>query len=157
MSNTDLRAAVVVIRRKAGKSDSLLPRDPTDLGQTHQDGNGGRQSDAVDAVDQPKSLGKVGMRADRGDQSLEFGLLALLQAGDIFLPEFLNLCIATTLDPVLEARDILADLIDHGQPLGEWQQPRIGCGMDLPHRRGASCDESRIDLVVLGPLQMDLA
>ena len=79
MSNADLLAAVVVIRRKACESDSLLPRDPADLGQTHQDGHGGRQSDAVDAVDQPKPLGKVGMLADRGDQSLEFGLLALLQ------------------------------------------------------------------------------
>ena len=87
MPNTDLVAAVVVIRRKAGESDSLLPRDPADLGQTHQDGNGGRQPDAVDAVDQLKPLGQVGMLADRGDQSLEFGLLALLQAGDIFLPE----------------------------------------------------------------------
>src|ERR1700751_1083394 len=111
MSNADVLAAVVVIGRKAGESDSLLPRDPADLGQAHQDGNSGRQPDAVDAVDQLKSPGQVGMLADRGDQSLEFGLLALLQAGDVFLPELLNPCIAATLDPVLEARDILADLI----------------------------------------------
>ena len=28
--------------------------------------------------------------------------------------------------------------------------------MDLPHRRGAGCDQSRIDLVVLGPLHVEL-
>ena len=87
MPNTNMVAAIVVIGRKAGESDGLLARDPADLGQTHQDGNGGRQPDAVDAVDQLKSAGQVGMLADRGDQSLEFGLLALLQAGNIFLPE----------------------------------------------------------------------
>src|ERR1700681_1608543 len=115
MSNADLLAAVVVIRRKAGERGSLLPRDLADLGHTHQDGNGGRQPDAVDAVDQRKPLGKVGMLADRSDQSLEFDLFSLLQAGDILLPELLNLRIAAALDPVLEARGILVDLINHGQ------------------------------------------
>src|ERR1700733_1667346 len=89
MSNADLLAAIVVIRRKACESDSLLPRGPANLRKTHQDGHGGRQSDAV--IDQPEPLGKAGMLADRRDQSLEFGLLALLQAGDILVPELLNL------------------------------------------------------------------
>ena len=68
MSNTDVLAAIVVIGCKAGQSDSLLPRDLADLWQTHQDGNGGRQPDAVDAVDQLESAGKVTMLADQGDQ-----------------------------------------------------------------------------------------
>ncbi|MCJ9707400.1 MULTISPECIES: hypothetical protein, partial [unclassified Bradyrhizobium] len=71
---------------------------------------------------------------------------------DILLPELINRLIPATLDPVLEARDILADLIDHCQLRGERQQPRIGSGMDLPHRCGAGGDDSGIDLVVLGPL-----
>src|SRR3954471_15655896 len=87
MSITAPLAAIVVIGRKAGESDSLLPRDLADLGQTHQDGNGGRQPDAVDAVDQFKSVGKVAMLADQGDQNRKLGLLALLQAGHVFLPE----------------------------------------------------------------------
>src|ERR1700676_3009868 len=149
MSNADLLAAIVVIRRKACKSDSLLPRDSADLRQTHQDGHGGRQSDAVNAVDQRKPLGKVGMLADRRDQSVEFGLLALLQAGDILVPELLNLRIAAALDPVLEARGILIDLINHGQLLRERRHPRSGGGMDLSQPRGAGCDESGIDLVAL--------
>src|ERR1700758_1989037 len=102
MSNANLLAAIVVIRRKACESDSLLPGDPTNLRQTHQDGHGGRQSDAGNAIDQLKPLGEIGMLADRRDQSLEFGLLALLQAGDILVPELLNLRIAAALDPVLE-------------------------------------------------------
>jgi len=66
MSNTGLLAAVVVIGRKTGKGDSLLPCDPPDLRQAHQDRHGGRQSDAIDAVDQSKPPGEVGVFADRG-------------------------------------------------------------------------------------------
>src|SRR6266478_2171403 len=65
MSNAHLLPAIVVIRRKACESDSLLSGDLADLRQTHQDGYGGWQSDAVNAIDQPKPLGKVGMLADR--------------------------------------------------------------------------------------------
>src|SRR5215475_573821 len=108
-------------RAQGRRAHSLLAREPADLRQTHQDGNGGRQPDAVDAVDQRKPLGKVGMLADRDDQSLECGLLTLFEASDILPPELANPNIVATLDPVLEARDILTDLIDHGQLLGEWQ------------------------------------
>jgi hypothetical protein len=89
------------------------------------------------AVNQIEPLGKVGMLADRGDQSLELDLLALLQAGKILLPEPLDLRIAAALDPVLEAGDILADLIHHGQLLGERLQSGGRCGMDLTYSRGA--------------------
>src|SRR4051812_23846350 len=98
MSNAGLVTAIVIIRRKACESDGLLPCDLADLGQAHQDGHGGRHADSVDAVDQCKTPGKVGMRADRGDESLEFGLLALLQTSDILLPELFNLRIAAALD-----------------------------------------------------------
>ncbi len=40
MPNTDSVAAVVIIGSKPGESDRLLPRDPADLRQTHQDGHG---------------------------------------------------------------------------------------------------------------------
>src|SRR3954453_2790568 len=146
MSNTDLVTAVVVIGRKAGKSDGLLPGDLPDLGHAYQDCNGSRRPDAVDAVDQIEPLGKVGVLADRRDQSLEFDLFLLLQAGDVLLPNLLDLRIAAALDPVLEARDILTDLINHGQLLGKRQQPRIRRKIDLTHRRGAGCDESGINL-----------
>src|SRR5258708_39086261 len=149
---TNLLTAVIIIGGKSGERGSLLPGDLADLGHTHEDGDGSRQPNAVDAVDQIEPLGEVGMLADRRDQSLEFDLLALLQAGDILLPELVNPRIAAALDPVLEARDILADLINHGQLLGERQQPGIRCGMDLTHSCGAGCDESRIDLFVLGSL-----
>src|SRR3954469_24818566 len=96
------------------------------------------------------------MLADRGDQSFECGLLTLLQASDILVPELVDPHIAAALDPVLEACDILTDLINHGQLLGEWHQPGIGSCMDLPHRCGADCDKSGIDLIVLGPLQVEL-
>ena len=87
VSDADLLAAVIVIGRKAGERGGLLAGDPADLGHAHQDGDRGRQPDAVDAVDQIEPLGEIGMLADRRDQRLELGLLALLQAGDLLLPE----------------------------------------------------------------------
>jgi len=73
------------------------------------------------------------------------------------LPEPLDLGIAAALDPVLGAGDILADLINHGQLLGERLQSGVRCGMDLTHSRGAGCDESASILFVLGPLRWNLA
>src|SRR6266545_2721650 len=40
--------------------------------------------------------------------------------------------------------------------LCEWRQARIGRGVDFLDRRRASCDQGRVDLVVLGPLQDEL-
>src|SRR5216683_1239674 len=155
VSGANLLATVIVIGATTSERGSLLPGNLADLGHANQDGDGSRRPNAVDAVDQIEPLGKVGMLADRRGQGLELDLLALLQAGDIVLPELLNPRIATALDPVLEARDILADLIDHGQLLGKRQQPGIRCGMDLTNSRGAVRNESGIDLVVLGTLRVE--
>ncbi len=42
------------------------------------------------------------MLADRRDQGLELGPLALGQTGNIFLPDLLNTLVAAGLEPVLE-------------------------------------------------------
>ena len=52
--------------------------------------------------------------------------------------------------------DVLSDLLDQRQMLGKRLQPRIGGGVDLLDRGGAGGDQRRIDLVVLGPLQVEL-
>jgi len=54
-----------------------------------------------------------------------------------------------------QSRDIFANLIDHRQLLGERQQSRIGRGVNRPDRSRAGRDQSRIDLVVLGPLPLE--
>src|SRR5947209_18666682 len=95
------------------------------------------------------------MFADRRHQGLERGLLALGQASDILLPEPLDSRIAAALEPVLEPRDVLADLIDHRQLLGKRQQPRIGRGVRLPYRSRARREQSGTDLFALAPLRTE--
>ena len=96
------------------------------------------------------------MFTDSRHQGLELDLLALLQTGDIFLPGLLDTRVAAGLEAVLEPRDILLDLVHHRELFGERQQSGIRRGMDLLDRGGAGRDQGRIDLVVLGPLQLEL-
>ena len=71
------------------------------------------------------------MLADRGHQGLEFGSLALGQAGNLFLPELLDARIAAGLDPVFVQFDVLSDLLDQRQVFGKRLQPRIGGVVDF--------------------------
>src|SRR5258708_5542276 len=148
-------ATIVVIGSKPGQCGGLLAGNLADLGHAHQDGDRGRQPGAADAVDQIEPLGEVAMRADRRHQGLQFDPLALLKAGQAFLPELLDTRVAAALKPVLYPRDIFANLIDQRQLLGERQQSRIGRGVDIPDRSRAGRDQSRIDLVFLGPLPLE--
>ena len=52
--------------------------------------------------------------------------------------------------------NVLSDLLDQRQMFGKRLQPRIGGGVDLLDRGGAGGDQRRIDLVVLGQLQVEL-
>ena len=56
MSHTNLIAAIVVVGSKAGESGGLFTREAADLGHAHQNGDGGSQTDAVDAGDQIEPL-----------------------------------------------------------------------------------------------------
>jgi hypothetical protein len=58
------------------------------------------------------------------------------------------------LEPNLEAGDILFDLFDKGQMLRQLRQAIVRLDTRLIDRRRAGGDESRIELVVLGPTLM---
>ena len=148
-------AAVVVVGRKPGESDSLLAAESADLRQTHQDRDRGRQPDAVDAVDQLEPLGEVTMLADRGDQALSSAFSRLSRRAISSFQSFWMRASRQVSIRFLRQRDILADLIDHRQMLGKRLQPGSGAAWIFLHRRGAGCDQSGIDLVVLGPLQVE--
>ena len=147
-----VRAAVIVIGRKARESGGLLAAQAADLGHADHNGDGSPLANAIDAGDQIESRGEVAVLADGGGEGLEFGVEHRLQAGDLGAPEVAQALIAAGLAARLVAGDVLADLLDDGEMIGEPQQARIGRRVNSFDRRRAGGDQPRIDLVVLGAL-----
>src|SRR5262249_50714026 len=108
-------AAVIVIGRKPDQRGNLLAAEPADLGNTHQDDDRRLHPDAVDAFDQIKPLGKIGVLADLLLQPRKLGLLALLKTLDIPLKVCPRVWVATGLQPGFVAEAILHQLIDKRQ------------------------------------------
>src|SRR5437588_3987828 len=147
MSQTSSLAAVIVIGSKAGDRSGLFAADAGDRCS---------RADAVHAGDQIEPVGEIAMLANGGDQLLEFALQQSLEPIDLLLPECADTRVAAGLSAGLELGDILGELLDHRQTLGQRRQTRIwrfvgvrGCGR-------AAGDQDRIDVVVLGMLQHEL-
>ena len=98
VTDTGVVSAVVVIGSHPGERCGLLTADPANLRQAHQDGDGGRQSDAIDTDDQIEPFGEIAMLADSRHQSFELDLLALCEPSDILLPGLLETRVAAGLE-----------------------------------------------------------
>ena len=144
--------AVIVIGRKASESGGLLAAQAADLGHADHNGDGSPLANAIDAGDQIESCGEVAVLANGGGEGLEFGVVHRLQAGDLGAPEVAQALIAAGLAARLVAGDVLADLLDDGEMIGELDQSRIGRRMNGFGRRRAGGDQPRIDFVVLSAL-----
>src|SRR5882757_9949524 len=156
MTDTDVPAAVVVVGGKASQCGGLLAGDTADLRQAHHNGDGGRQPNAIDALDQSEPFGQIPVLADRCHEGFELVVAALSEASDLLAPGLTDTRITAGLKTVLEAGNIFPDLIDHRQLLGKRRQARIGRSVDRLDRCGAGRDQSGIDLVILGSLQAKL-
>src|SRR5437773_12111727 len=140
MSQTTSFAAVIVIGSKAGDRGGVFAAYAADLGHTHQNGDRGSQTDAVHAGDQVEPSREITMLANGGDQLLELGLQEPLEPVDLLLPELPDTLVPARLTTGLDLGDILRELLDHRQTLGQRRQTRIwrfvdvrGCGRG-PHR-----------------------
>src|ERR1019366_2090546 len=153
---SDAVATVVVVRSKACERGDLLAGDAADLGHSHQDGDRGWQADAIDAGDQIEPRGEIRMLADRRDQLLTLAPENLVETSDFLDPEAPNTLVTTALAAVLEACNVLGDLLDQRQMLGKRRQARIRRSMDLLNGGRTLSNQGGIDLVVLCPLQMKL-
>ena len=125
VSRATPRAAVIVIGSEAGDGGSLFTGETADLRHTHQDGDRGSQPDTVHTDDQIEPIGKVAMLADGGDQLLKLAAQKNFEPVDLPRPELPNTLLAACLTAGLELGDILLDLLDQGQLLGQRRQPRI--------------------------------
>src|SRR5205823_11948647 len=85
-------------------------------------GDGCGRADAVHAGDQIEPVGEIAMLANGGDQLLEFALQQSLEPIDLLLPECADTRVAAGLSAGLELRDILGELLDHRQMLGQRRQ-----------------------------------
>ena len=94
------------------------------------------------------------MLTDSRDQLLTLTPQNPVETGNLLAPEAPNTPVATTLAAVLEAGNVLGDLLDQRQMLGKWRQTRIRRGMDLLNCRRTVSDQDGIDLVVLCPSQL---
>ena len=126
------------------------------LKYAHQNGDRGSQTDAVHAGDQVEPSREITMLANGGDQLLELGLQEPLEPVDLLLPELPDTLVPARLTTGLDLGDILRELLDHRQTLGQRRQTRIWRFVDVRGCGRAAGDQDRIDVVVLGMLQHEL-
>src|SRR5207248_2620904 len=156
MSQTSSLAAVIVIGSKAGDGGGLFAADAADLGHAHQNGDRCARADAVHAGDQIEPVGEIAMLANGGEQLLEFALQLSLEPIDLLLPECADTRVAAGRTAGLDLGDILRELLEHRQTLGQRRQTRIWRFVDVRGCGRAAGDQDRIDVVVLGMLQHEL-
>jgi hypothetical protein len=150
VSRASSQTAVVVIGSKAGDSGSLFTGDAADLRHAHQDGDGRSQANAVHASDQIEPIGEIAILANDGDQLLKLSIQQHLEPVDLLLPELPNTLLAAGLTAGLELANILGELLDHRQVLGQRRQTSIRRFMNVYCGRRAAGDQDGIDVVVLG-------
>src|SRR5436189_274087 len=121
-----MHSAIVVERRKPGERRRLLAGQAADLRHAHQDSDRGLEPDTVHAFDQIEPFRQVVMLADGRHQLLELGPQKLGEMGDSLLPELADPRITAAFTAVLEAGDVIGELIDQRHPFGQRDQARIG-------------------------------
>jgi len=119
------------------------------------------EADAIDAGDQvearrqslPRRKPGSGIIADCRDELPQFAAAQRLHAGDLRIPVGPDAPVAAALTAVLQAGNVLAQLVEHPQRIGQGGEPRIRRGVDRLGRRRARRDQAGVDSVVLGALQ----
>ena len=137
-------AAVIVIGHKARESGGVLAAQAANLGHAHQDGDCRALANAIDAGDQIEPRGEVAVLSNGGAEGLEFGREHRLQAGNLGAPEIAQALVAAGLAVRLVAGDVLADLLDDGEMIGEFEQAWIRRCMNGFSRRRAGISRASI-------------
>ena len=119
-------AAVVIKRRQAGQRGGLFAVEAGELGQADQQGQGSALADAGNAEDEVEAGFEVVVAFEGELQAAQFSLAAALQTRDLAGGEAAQARRAQMFEAGLQARDILLDLLDKGQVIGERGQPGVG-------------------------------
>ena len=111
-------------------------------------------ADAGHAEYQIEPAGEIVMVAQRRDDAQRARRPPRLQARDVGHDDAAQPRVIDMLEPGLQTRDVLLDLLDEGQMVGKRGQPRIRLDAWPIDRGRAGCDQHRIERVVLGAAQM---
>ena len=97
------------------------------------------------------------MRTDCREQACDLVFAPLFEPADLALDQAVQPRLTEMLEPGLEPHQVVLDLLDEGQVIGQRLEPRIGrqpfAGL---HEVRAGGNQSGVDPVVLGPLQTKL-
>jgi Homeodomain-like domain len=145
---------VLVEGREAGEGRGLFAGDTAEFGQAQQDGKRRAFADAGHALDQIEAGGEIGMLAYLPNDFEEFGGSPGLQAADVAGDDAAQAGVGDMFETGFEAGDILFELLDEGELVGQGFQAAIDLTLDWIERCGAGGDEGRIDGIVLGAAQV---
>ena len=106
----------------ADQGSGLSAGEPAELRHADDEGGGGDVADARDAEEDVKAAGEVGGGTQAADEAGELSGAAPGQALDLGLEETQRCGFAVAFEACLEASNILGELLDQGEVLGEWCQ-----------------------------------
>jgi len=152
-----LLATISVEGCDADQGGGLGAGEAAEFGHADDEGRGGDLADAWDAEQNAETAGEVWGGAEEADEASKLLGSALGQALN-FRPEKAQRCgFAIAFEAGLETSDVLGELLNQREVLGEWCQARIGSlarqvdgGRDLG-------DQRRVDWIGLGPALLEAA
>ena len=154
MTLTLAQSTVVVERSKPSQGRSFLTTDLSQFGHADDECQRGALTNARDAQHQVKPAGKIVVATKKLGNGTYLSLPSCLQPSDVAAdkasqPRFIDM-----LEPGLEAREVLLDLLEKGEISSQIGQSWIRRDPRRTHRRRARRDQDRIKRVVLGMAQM---
>ena len=150
MTLTTTPSTTLVEGSQAGEGCGLFAGDVADFAQAQQDGQGCAFPNARNALDQFKPYGEVCVQAYRREDFEEFSCPAALQAGYVRGDEAAQPEVTDLFEADSDMGDILFELPDKGEAIGQRFQSGIDVEFCWIEHRGAGGDEGCVDGVVLG-------
>jgi len=152
-----LLATISVEGCDADQGGGLGAGEAAEFGHADDEGHGGDFADAWDADQDVETTGEVGCGTEQADEASQLLGAALGQALDFRLEKAQRCSVAIAFEPGLETGDVLGELLNQREVLGEWCQTRIGGlarevdgGRDLGNQRS-------VDRIGLGPTLLEAA
>src|SRR6185503_21066378 len=137
---------------EAGQARSLLAAQGTELGHADDEGKCGALADALDAGEEFQPEGEILVLAQALEEASDLGIAACGQALDLGFELGLESADGEAVETGLEANDVLLDLLDEGQMLGQGGKSVIAVadGAIVGGRRQG--DDAGVDRIGLGSL-----
>jgi len=132
----------------------MLAADTAKLGHTDDEGECSALAQTRNAHDEIEATGEIAMAAQRGYDTLQLRGPSRFEACDVSHDHASQPRLIDMFETDLEAGDVLLDLFDEGQMLRQLRQALVRLNALLCYGGRASGDQNSIELVVLGPTQM---